>query len=85
MADKEVFIKCACGSEGLLLSYWKDDKEVYISKLRHAPGSTTLKWRLKAAWDTLVSGEPYKDEILLGEDQVAELQLFLKRIQEQVD
>lgn len=78
LQSKEVFIRCSCAGEGLLLTWWNDDNLVYISKLRQYP----IRWsfRLKAAWDVLWHGDPYKDEVILHPEQREQLAEFLGQI-----
>jgi hypothetical protein len=74
----ERFIPCACATEGLFVSYWPDDQQLYVSKFVRAPqGRPGLWFRLKTAWNVLRNGESYKDEIIMEPEQIRELKAFV--------
>jgi hypothetical protein len=65
--EKEAFIPCSCGSEGLHLFKYKDDNELFISVWEMGYGKDNrLSWkqRLRYIWLVLRHGRPYGDQVV---------------------
>ena len=74
------FIECACGMEGIMISYEYEDKEkevYFIDLALFSFGSLgnqlSLQKRLKCCWRTLTTGYPYTDQIMLDKKRAKEL------------
>ncbi len=56
--NKEIYLKCVCGSEILEVSCYDYNIEDYhtidFSVYRHGRGSLSLRWRLKYIWRLLL-------------------------------
>ena len=66
--EKEAFVPCSCGSEGLHVFKFKQDKELYISIWELGYGKDNrLSWkqRIRYIWQILKDGRPYGDQIVL--------------------
>jgi hypothetical protein len=69
--EKEAFIQCACGSEGLHLYKFKEDDELYISvwEMGYSKDNRlTWKQRLRYIWRIIREGRPYGDQIVLNRE-----------------
>lgn len=67
--EKETFVPCSCGSEGLHLYKFKNDDELFLSVWEMGYGRDnrlTWKQRLRYIWRILRDGRPYGDQIVLG-------------------
>ena len=69
--EKEVFVPCSCGSEGLHIFKFKDDEELYVSVWEMGYGKDNrLSWkqRLRHTWLVLWEGRPYGDQVVLNRE-----------------
>jgi hypothetical protein len=69
--EKEVFIPCSCGSEGLHLYKFKNDDELYLSIWEMGYGKDNrLNWksRFRYVWRIIREGRPYGDQIVLDRE-----------------
>jgi len=75
MADKEKFIKCDCHSEGMLITKFDDEEELYFSYWREGINPIKLSWwmRLKLCWMVLTKGNVYDDQVILNKEKAIEL------------
>jgi len=75
MADKEKFIKCDCWGEGMLITKFDDEEELYFSYWRQGIDPIKLSWwmRLKLCWMTLTKGNYYEDQVILNKEKSKEL------------
>jgi hypothetical protein len=75
MADKEKFIKCDCHSEGMLVTKFDDEEELYFSYWREGINPIKLSWwiRLKLCWMVLTKGNVYDDQVILNKEKAIEL------------
>ena len=79
MADKEKFIKCSCHSEGMLLTKFDGEEEIYVSFWREGINPVKLSWwmRLKLCWMALTKGSYYDDQVILNRQKSVELACWL--------
>ena len=79
MADKEKFIKCSCHGEGMLLTKFDDEEEIYVSFWREGINPVKLTWwmRLKLCWMALTKGNYYDDQVILSRQKSVELASWL--------
>jgi len=63
---KEIFM-CECHSEGVVVSYFDEEKEIYLALFNYAHSvKTKTFWeRLRWCWNVLKTGEPWADEVIL--------------------
>ena len=75
MADKEKFIKCDCHSEGMLITKFDDEEELYFSYWREGINPIKLSWwmRLRLCWMALTKGNYYEDQVILNKEKAIEL------------
>ena len=69
---KEIFFKCDCGGEGLLLTHDNEDKEIYFALYGYGVGynpKPSLLERFKYAWYHLKTGKKYADCIVMKYDK----------------
>lgn len=77
--DKELFIKCECGSEVININKDPDFDEFYISIFRYRHLKPGLKYRLRYCWHILKTGEPYKDETIINKESAKNIVKFLSK------
>ena len=78
--EKETFIQCSCGSEGLHLYKFKEDNELYLSIWENGYGKDnrlTWKQRFRYIWRIIREGRPYGDQIVLDKEGRSKLILAL--------
>ena len=75
MADKQKFIQCDCYGEGLLITKFDDEEELYFSYWRQGIDPIKLSWwmRLKLCWMVLTKGNYYEDQIIINKEKSKEL------------
>lgn len=76
MNNKSIFIKCSCGSEGILVSSPDYDGYTDLAFFRQCPTDRSWKNRIKLALACL-KGKPYGDQVLLDRAAVRQLEDFL--------
>ena len=79
MADKQKFIQCDCWGEGMLITKFDDEDELYFSYWRQGIDPIKLSWwmRLKLCWMVLTKGNYYDDQIVLNKQKSIELASWL--------
>jgi len=79
MADQEKFIKCSCYGEGMLLTKFDGEEEIYVSFWREGINPVKLSWwmRLKLCWVALTKGNYYDDQVILSRQKSVELASWL--------
>tara|TARA_R110002051_G_scaffold270553_2_gene331002 strand:+ start:796 stop:1119 length:324 start_codon:yes stop_codon:yes gene_type:complete len=80
MADKEKFFKCDCHSEGMLITKFDDEEELYFSYWREGINPIKLSWwmRLRLCWMVLTKGNVYNDQVILNKEKAMELALWIQ-------
>lgn len=63
---RQKFFKCACFSEGILVTRFKDEPEFYFSYWSQGFNPVKFDWstRLKTIWMILFKGTCFKDEVV---------------------
>ena len=81
-----IFIKCACGAEGVDISVdssdeeWSQEKTFYLSFWRYGRGPVhSFKTRLSRAWNVLIGKGYEADEVILNEKEAYQLREFISR------
>jgi hypothetical protein len=84
MADQEKFIKCSCHGEGMLLTKFDDEEEIYVSFWREGldPVKLTFWMRLKLCYLALFKGNYYEDQVVLNKEGVRQ---FCSWVQDRYD
>ena len=79
MADKQKFIQCDCYGEGLLITKFDDEEEMYFSYWRQGIDPIKLSWwmRLKLCWMVLTKGNVYDDQVILNKEKAIELATWI--------
>ena len=80
MADKQKFIQCDCYGEGLLITKFDGEEELYFSYWRQGIDPIKLSWwmRLKLCWMALTKGNYYEDQVILNKEKAMELALWIQ-------
>ena len=82
---KTIFIKCACGTEGIEVSAdntddWGGQQTFYISLWSYGRDTKlSFRQRLSRAWGVLIGKEKDPDEIILQEGEAYQLREFISR------
>lgn len=78
---KEMFY-CSCYGEGMLVTKFDGEEEIYFSYWKQGIHPRKLTWgtRLRLIWTVLFRGEIYEDEVILDKKESKRLVTFLKRI-----
>lgn len=61
----EVFIRCACGSEGVNVTQDEETGEVYLAMMYNNPRHLRIKHKLRWIWNVL-RDKPYIDQIVVS-------------------
>ena len=79
MADKQKFIQCDCYGEGMLITKFDDEEEMYFSYWRQGINPVKLSWwmRLKLCWMALTRGNVYDDQVILNKEKSLELAVWI--------
>ena len=80
MKSREKFIKCSCHGEGMLLTKFDDEEEIYVSFWREGINPVKLTWwmRLKLCYLALFKGNYYEDQLILSKEEAMELSLWIQ-------
>ena len=80
MADREKFIKCDCWGEGILITKFDDEEEMYFSYWREGINPIKLSFwmRLKLCYLALFKGSYYDDQVILNKEKAMELALWIQ-------
>jgi len=80
MADREKFVKCDCHGEGILVTKYDDEEEMYFSYWREGINPIKLSWwmRLKLCYLALFKGNFYNDQVILNKEKAMELALWIQ-------
>jgi len=61
----ELFVRCACGAEGINILLDEGGEEVFFSMWYY--GKNELTWRNKLRWIWhIINGDPYPDEVVIN-------------------
>ena len=79
MADREKFFKCDCHSEGILITKFDDEEEMYFSYWRNGINPIKLSFwmRLRLCYLALFKGSYYDDQVILNRQKAIELASWL--------
>jgi hypothetical protein len=82
MTDKQKFIQCDCYGEGLLITKFDGEEELYFSYWRQGIDPIKLSWwmRLKLCWMALTKGNYYEDQIILNKEKSKELADWIRDV-----
>lgn len=62
--SNDLFVKCACGSEGINISLDEGGEDVFFSMWYY--GKNELTWQNKLRWIWhIIKGNPYVDEVVI--------------------
>ena len=80
MKSREKFIKCSCHGEGMLLTKFDDEEELYVSFWREGINPVKLTWwmRLKLCYLALFKGNYYEDQLILSKEEAMKLSLWIQ-------
>ena len=80
MADREKFVKCDCHGEGILVTKYDDEEEMYFSYWHEGINPIKLSWwmRLKLCYLALFKGNFYDDQVILNKEKAMELALWIQ-------
>lgn len=79
--DNKIFCLCSCSSEVLVIQY---DNQMELAELSifkyYSNPPMSLYNKIRYIWRVLWHGDPYKDQIMLGQDQLKCITKFLQSI-----
>lgn len=77
--DAEIFLKCDCHGEAIMVSKFGGEEEFYFSYWGAGVNPKSLRFsdKIKLCWKVLVHGNPYVDEVILNKAKAKELAAFL--------
>ena len=61
----ELFIRCACGREGVNLVQDLDTGEVYVAIWYYSRTDMNIRHKIRWIWK-IIQGNPYADEVVIG-------------------
>ena len=75
MKSRKKFIKCSCHGEGMLLTKFDGEEEIYVSFWREGINPVKLTWwmRLKLCYLALFKGNYYDDQLVLSKEEARQL------------
>ena len=81
MADREKFIQCDCWGEGMLITKFDDEEEMYFSYWRAGINPIKLSFwmRLKVCYLALFKGNYYDDQVVLNKKKSKELANWINK------
>lgn len=74
---EDLFLTCACGTEGIRVTYDEYENEYIFILWTHYYNELTLWQRIKEAWRVLMNWRNLSRETLLTEDDVKKLIKYL--------
>ncbi len=81
--DKEIHLECECHSHALHIErdpcFDKGDPLWFGSFWERGYYQRKWTWRWRQAWNTLWSGRPYGDEVVLKKEQLEELSQYIQK------
>lgn len=77
MKNKEFYIKCSCGSEGLYVC--KDDDFVYLSYFCFNPKRMNLKDKFRYILN-VIKGKPFEDQLVFNKAGINKIIKELSKI-----
>ncbi|MBC8297842.1 MAG: hypothetical protein H8E55_18880 [Pelagibacterales bacterium] len=84
MKDKySIHYDCSCQGCVARLTAWSDEPLVYLSILKL--GKYSFWNRFRHAWKSLVTGDPYEDQVVLDLEQVQKLAEDLQDIKYEIN
>lgn len=80
MESRKKFIKCSCHGEGMLLTKFDGEEEIYVSFWRQGINPLKLTWwmRLKLCYLALFKGNYYDDQLVLSKEEAMKLSLWVQ-------
>lgn len=75
----ERLVTCECHVEGIHLTRFKDDPDLYLSmwEARYYNGKPDWRTRLRHIWRIIRTGRPFDDELVLGPEATRQVLGFL--------
>ena len=83
MEDNSKWFTCECTGEAIRvekIEYGDSVDEYWFALYRLGAWNPSLKWRIKAAWRMLVTGEVHEDQVTFSENTARELRDHLNDI-----
>ena len=79
--NKEAFIKCECGSEGLHIEKEECDGDIYLSLWYYGNQNLSCMHKLEWIWN-VIKGKPYSDCVIIHNESLSELIKILKEFKD---
>lgn len=79
--DADLFIKCDCHSEAMMVQKYAGEDEFYFSYWGEGTNPKSLSFRDKMilCWKTIFHGNPYIDGVILNKAKARKLAAFLTK------
>ncbi len=84
---KTKFIKCECHEHVMGLMKFEDEPLVYLQIYEagfNANNKLSFWQRLRFCWKTIITGTPYEDQMVLGQNSIRELVDVLNELHEKI-
>lgn len=83
---EELYIKCSCHSEGLYLSYDREEKLYYLSMfiLGYRSKKLSMIEKIRWCWYIIKNGKPYTDQLVLDKNATKEMADFIRSTQVEI-
>lgn len=82
LGNKEKFFKCSCYGEGILVSKFDKEDEIYLSFWKQGFNPLRLSFwdRLKLCWTILSKGNYFVDEVILNKRESKRMKNWLDEL-----
>lgn len=79
MEKQEKFILCECSGEGILMSKFDDEEDIFFSiySIGNYHPKPSIWYRIGRAWRIIRKGTEYEDQIILSPENARELSNWL--------
>lgn len=79
--NKEIFLECACYSEGIRFNYDQDGMlNISLYQRGFTPRTRSWKEKLRWIWQIIIKDVPYDDELIISKDKIKQLSQFVNEI-----
>lgn len=77
MKPNQLYLRCSCYSEVLVLDYWDDEDGELCVAIYSFDYRRSWWWRLKLAWHILNGGDNHTDQIVLSKEDTQKVMEWL--------
>lgn len=73
---KKDFLVCECGQEALIIEWFTDEEQIYLSFFErglYSQNKLSFLQRIRYCWKTLITGKPFADCMILDKQNTSKL------------